>query len=108
MGTWYCFSPLTSMDKTSKINFAMQIASDTGLGFLDLKLKIVEGKIRVDVLAKLTNSFSYTTPSTSYPKKNISNIPKDKTFRLRRICGNDVTFDKISLEYKKIPDCQRT
>ena len=62
-------SYLNSVDKTGKINFTMEIASDTSLEFLDLKFKIVEGKIRVDVIAKPTNSFSYTTPSTYYPNK---------------------------------------
>ena len=36
----------------------MEIASENGLEFLDLKLKITEGKIRVDVHAKPTNSFT--------------------------------------------------
>ena len=49
------------MDKTGNINFTLEIASDTSLEFLDLKLKIVEGKTRVDVFAKPTNSFSYTS-----------------------------------------------
>ena len=31
----------------------MKIASDTSLEFLDLKLKIVEGEIRIDVLLNL-------------------------------------------------------
>ena len=88
------------MDKTGKINFTMEIASDTGLEFLDLKLKILEVKNRVDVFAKPTNSFRYTTPSTCYPKKNISNIPKGIALRLRRICDDDVTFDKRSSEYQ--------
>ena len=70
---------LNTMDKTGKIRFIMEIAGDTGLEFLDLKLKINEGKIRVDVFAKFTNSFSYTTPNTCYPKNNICNI-------LRGIC----------------------
>ena len=70
------------MYKTGKINFTMEIPSDTGLEFLDIKLKLVEGKIRVNVFAKPTNSFSYTTPSTCYPKKNISNIPKNKPLGL--------------------------
>ena len=35
---------LNSMDKAGKINFTMEIESDTGLEFLDLKLKIIEGK----------------------------------------------------------------
>ena len=47
------------MDKTGKIKFTMEIAGNTGLEFLDLKLKINEGKIRVDVFDKSTNSFSY-------------------------------------------------
>ena len=67
---------LNTMDKTGKLKFTMEIASDTGLEFLDLKLKINESKIRVDVYAKSTNSFSYTTPNTCYPKNNICNIPR--------------------------------
>ena len=67
---------LDTMDKTGKIKFTMEIAGDTGLEFLDLKLKISEGKIRVDVIAKSTNSFSHTTPNTCYPENNICNIPR--------------------------------
>ena len=78
----------------------MEVAGENGLEFLDLKLKIVEGKIKVDVYAKPTNSFSYTTPSTCYPKNNICNIPKGIALRLRRICDDDDTFDKRSLEYQ--------
>ena len=66
---------LNYLDKTGKINFTMEIASNKSLEFLDLKLKIVEGKIRDDAFAKHTISFSCTTPSTCYTKKNISNIP---------------------------------
>ena len=62
---------LNTVAKTGKIKFTMEIAGDTDLEFLDLKLKISEGKIRVDVYAKSTNSFSYTTPNTCYPKHNI-------------------------------------
>ena len=67
---------LNNMDETGKIKFTMAIAGDTNLEFLDLKLKINEGKIRVDDFAKSTNSFSYTTPDTCYPKINICNIPR--------------------------------
>ena len=55
---------LNTMDKTGNPKFTMEIAADTGLGFLDLKLKINEGNIGVDVYPKSTNSFSYATPST--------------------------------------------
>ena len=49
MGTWYLLWYLSSfldylntMDKTGKIKFTMEIAGETGLEFLDLKLKIQE------------------------------------------------------------------
>ena len=88
------------MDKTGKIKFTMETAGDTGLEFLDSKLKISEGKIRVDVYAKSTNSFSYTTPNTCYRKNNICNIPRGIALRLRRICDDDETFEKRSSEYQ--------
>ena len=50
--------------------------------------------------AKPTNSFSYTSPNTCYPKNNICNIPKAIALRLRRICNNDKTFNKCSIEYQ--------
>ena len=91
---------LNTMDKAGKIKFTMEIAGDTGLEFLDLKLKFNEGKTRVDVYAKSTNSFSYTTPNICYPKNNICNIPRGIALRLRRICDDDETFEKRSLEYQ--------
>ena len=57
---------LNNLDDTGKIKFTMQIADETGLEFLDLKLKIVEGKINVDVYSKRTNSFTYVLPSFCY------------------------------------------
>ena len=55
------------MDTTGKRKFIMEIAGENYLEFLGLKLKITEGKIRVDVYAKSTSSFSYTSPNTRYP-----------------------------------------
>ena len=73
---------LNNMDKTGKIKFTMEIAGDTGLELLDLKLKINKGKIRRDVYAKSFNSFSYITTNTCYPKSNICNIPRGIALRL--------------------------
>ena len=91
---------LNSMDKTGKIKFTIEIAGHTSLEFLDLKLKTNEGKIRVDVYAKSTNSFSYTTPNTHYPKSNACNIPSGIALRLKRICDDDETFEKRSSAYQ--------
>ena len=84
------------MDTTGKTKFTMEIASENGFECLDLKLKIAEGKIRVDVYAKSNNSFSYTLRNICYPKNNICEIPKGIALRRRRICDDDETFDKRS------------
>ena len=79
----------------------MQAAGDDGLEFLDLKLKMVNGKISVDVFSKPTNSFTYVLPSTCYPNKNIKNVPKDIALRLRRICDSNEKYDERAEEYQK-------
>ena len=92
---------LTKIDKMGKIQFTMQVAGDDGLEFLDLKLKMVNGKISVDVFSKPTNSFTYILPSTCYPNRNIRNVPKGIGLRLRRICDSDEKYGERSEEYQK-------
>ena len=72
----------------------MQAAWDDGLGFLDLRLKMVNGKISADVFSKPTNSFAYALPSTCYPNRNIKNVPKGIALRLSRICDSDEKYDE--------------
>ena len=71
----------------------MQASGDDGLKFIDLKLKMVNGKISVDVLSKPINSFTYGLSSTCYPNRNIKNVPKNIAVRLRRICDSDGKYD---------------
>ena len=78
----------------------MQIADDNSLEFLDLKLKIQNGKMSVDVYSKPNNSFTYVMPSTRYPRKNINNVPRGIALRLKRICDSDEKFAARSTEYK--------
>ena len=91
---------LNNLDDTGKIKFTMQVADKNGLEFLGLKLKIVEGKINVDVYSKPTSSFTYVLPSTCYPYKNIRNVPKGIALRLRRICDTDEKYNQCSNEYQ--------
>ena len=80
------FDFMNSIDTSGKIKFAMSVADQSTLEFLDLSLHINEkNKICVDVYAKPTNSFTYVLSSTCYPKRNINNIPKSIALRLRRI-----------------------
>ena len=79
----------------------MQVARDDILEFLDLKLKTVNRKISVDVLTKLTNSFTYVLSSTCYPNRNIKNVTNSIALRLRIICDSDEKYDKRSEDYQK-------
>ena len=92
---------LNKIDKMGKIQLTMQAVGDDGLEFLDLKLKMVNGTISVDVFSKSTNSFTYVLPSTCYPNRNIRNVPKGIDLRLRRICDSDEKYDEQSEEYQK-------
>ena len=75
----------------------MQVAHENELDFLDLKLKIVEGK---KLYSKPTNSFKYVLPSTCYSYKNIRNVPKGIPLRLRRICDTDEKYNQRFSEYQ--------
>ena len=95
------FDYMNKVDPTKKIQFTMEVATDT-LEFLDLKLKFdKESKqISVDVFAKDTDSLTYVLPSTCFPKNYIENIPKGVALGLRRICDSDEIFEKHSAEYQ--------
>ena len=95
------FDYMNKVDPTKKIQFTMEVATDT-LEFLDVKLKFdKESKhIFVYVFAKDTNSFIYVLPSTCFPNNNIENIPKRVTLRLRRIFDAEEKFEKHSTEYQ--------
>lgn len=46
------------MDKTGKISFTKEIASSTNLNFFVLKLKVNQGKNRVNIFAKTSIDFN--------------------------------------------------
>ena len=86
---------LNSADEAGKIKFTMKIAhQEKVLEFLDLRIDVsVDGKLSGDVFAKSTNSFTYVKPSTCYPRKNTSNLPRGIALRLHRICDTDEKFE---------------
>ena len=56
----------------------MQVGGDEELDFFDLKLKITNDKISVEVFSKRTNSFTYVLPPICYRKRNIKNVLKNR------------------------------
>ena len=95
------FDFTNSIDISGKIKFILSVANGSVLEFLDLSLHIKEqNKICVHVYVKPPNSFTHVLPSTCYSKRNINNIPKSITLRLRRIFDSDEKFDMHSNEYQ--------
>ena len=91
---------LNQIDSTGKIKFTMQVQDEDGIEFLDLKFKLKNSKIAVEVFAKPTNSFIFVLPTSCYPRKSINNIPRGIALRLRRICVTDEKFDSRSIHIK--------
>ena len=62
---------MNNIHKSGNIKFAMFIANpNSALQFLDLNLHTHEhNKIRVDLYAKPTNSFTYVLPWLAIPKR---------------------------------------
>ena len=93
---------LNNDDEAGKIKVTMETAGkEKGVGFLDLTIKCVEGKLSVDIFAKPTKSFIYVKASTCYQRKNINNVPNGIALRLRRICDIDEKFESRANEYKQ-------
>ena len=92
---------MNKVNPTEKIQFTMEVATDT-LEFLELKFKFdKESKqISVSVCAKDTDKFTYVLPSTCFLKNNIESILKVVALRLRRIGDSDEKFEKHSAEYQ--------
>ena len=77
---------LNHIDLTGKIKFNIQVTDEDGIDFLDLKLKLKNSKIAVDVFAKPINSFTYVVPTNFYPRKSLNIIPRGIALHLKRIC----------------------
>ena len=76
---------LNQIDSTGKIKFPIQVQDEDGIEFLDLKLKLENSKVAVEVFAKHTKSFIYVLPTSCYPRKSVNNIPRGIALRLRGI-----------------------
>ena len=72
--------------------------SDSGVNFLDVTVKISEGKISTDLYTKPTDKHLYLLPSSCHPRHCTRSIPKSQALRLRRICSDDATFETRSSE----------
>ena len=68
--------------------------SETSVPFLDVEVNFINGKIETDLYSKPTDSHSYLHWSSCHPLNTKKGIPYSQALRLRRICSQEVDFQK--------------
>ena len=64
------------------------------LNFLDINVRLVEGKLMTDLFVKPTDTHQFLDPSSSHPYHCKKGIPYSQALRLNRICSDNESFDK--------------
>ena len=81
----------------SVIKFETNI-SQHNINFLDVKVKLEQGKIMTSLHTKPTDAHLYLSWSSCHPNHILKNIPKGQFIRIRRICSEYKDFIKHSNE----------
>ena len=90
--------------RLESIKFESHI-SDSVANFLDVSVKISNGKLSTSLYTKETDSLSYLDYSSCHPKSCKNAIPYSQFLRLRKICSDDEDFiiqsRKLALSFHK-------
>ena len=81
------------------ITFTMEIGGQS-ICFLDLEIRIADGKLTTTVYSKPTNSLMYLHGNSCHPKRSKEGISLGVATRLRRICSSDEEFGNKAKLYK--------
>ena len=75
------------------IKFVSQTSSKS-VPFLDMEVKLIDGKIETDLYSKPTDCHNYLQWNSCHPRSTKKGIPYSQALRLRRICSNPIDFTK--------------
>ncbi|CAJ0917029.1 unnamed protein product [Ranitomeya imitator] len=79
----------------NNINVKLTFKSGRSLEFLDIWVETAsDGSVHTDVFRKPTSTNSYLHAKSSHPENTIRGIPIGQFLRVRRICSNDILFEK--------------
>ena len=73
--------------------------STSNIAFLDVMVKLKEGRIETDLYCKPTDSHDYLLYSSAHPQKCKDSIPYSQFVRIRRLCSNMRDFESNVLEF---------
>jgi hypothetical protein len=75
------------------IKFVAQVSKQS-VPFLDMEVKLINGKIETDLYTKPTDCHKYLQWNSCHPRSTKKGIPYSQALRLRRICSNPIDFTK--------------
>ena len=84
----------------SKIKFETNYSRES-VNFLDVNIKLLNGKISTSVYSKPTDSHLYLNKKSCHPTHVIENLPKGQFIRIRRICSDIADYDSNANTMKK-------
>ena len=91
---------LNSVHPTMKFDDIEHDKSENSCNFLDLTIKIHDGKISTDLFRKQTDKPTALLPSSAHPGHITNNIVYSMAFRILRICSEQEIFEKRLDELK--------
>ena len=77
-----------SKNMKSKIKFEIHISTNE-VHFLDVTVSLKDGKLRITLFTKYTDSHFYLNTSSCHPSHALRNTAKGQFIRLRRICSQN-------------------
>ena len=75
-------------------------SNEKKIPFLDLKVKLSEGKISTDLYVKSTDRYQYLHFTSSHPTRTKRSIVYSQALRVKRICSEEEDFLKHRKEMK--------
>ena len=85
---------------TPNLSFTHE-ASKNCIPFLDLKVKLIDGKLETDLYMKPTDRHQYLHYLSSYPEHTKHSIVYSQTLRVNRLCSLEKDFNYHKLNMKE-------
>ena len=85
---------------TPNLSFTHE-ASKNCIPFLDLKVKLIDGKLETDLYMKPTDCHQYLHYSSSHPEHTKHSIIYSQTLRVNRLCSLEKDFNYHKLNMKE-------
>ena len=81
--------------------------SKADVNFLDVNIKLIDGKLKTDLFVKPTDTRQFLDLTSCHPYDCKKGIPYSQALRLNRICSDKETLDRRCNDLEKNNRCLR-